>query len=153
MAWITDAALKEAVANSMGQLPAELASRWDTLISEGNTAAYYLILRKLGERGYTVTEINSWAEKEIFNRKIGMLFALQEGGVLSTFSDTFIRSIDRRKELETALIINTSGVFVYPSGDGQETLSGPMDYTGYEFDPAIDFTFNDAMRQRPDTTL
>jgi hypothetical protein len=147
--YISDATLKTAVAESIGQLSAELATRWDGLIAQANIDAYYFILRKLGERGYTKVQIDAWPEAATFNRKIGLLFVLEEGGVLSTFSDTFIRAIDRRKELDTALLSDASGNFVYPSGSGQECIVDKMDYTGYDFNPAVEFTFTQDMREQP----
>jgi len=151
--YCTDLELKTAVAEAMGQLVDELASRWDGIVQRANPDAYYLILRKMAERGYSKVEIDSWVEAKTFNIDIGMLFVLQRGGVLNTFSDTFIRSIDRRKELESAMIIDSSGNFIYPSGAGQEAVTGAMDYTGYDFNPAVEFTFTDAMRQPPGTEI
>jgi len=147
--YISDATLKTAVAESIGQLSDELASRWDGIISRANVDAYYFVLRKLGERGYTKTEIDAWPEAATFNTDIGLLFCLQRGGVLSSFSDTYIRSIDRRKELESALLMDGAGNFVYPSGAGQESIVQAMEWSGYDFNPAVEFTFDDSMREPP----
>lgn len=150
--WITNADLTETVANAIGQISADFDSKWTALISKANTDAYYFTLRKLFERGYSKANIDAWPENATFNRDIGLLFALQRGGVLSTFSDTFIRSIDRRKELDEALLFDSEGTPIFPDASGFECSAGATDWSGgidYEFSPDMDFTFSPSMRNQP----
>lgn len=149
--WVTDADLKSAVANAIGQVSADFDTKWDGIITRANTDAYYFTLRKMLQRGYSKAEVDQWPERTTFNMDIGLLFALQRGGVLSTFSDTFIRSIDRRKELDEAVLYDSDGNVIYPSGAGQESSAGPTDWdsTNDEFSPSMDFTFTPGMRSYP----
>lgn len=150
--WVTDADLTETLANAIGQTTADLAdaTRWAGIITRANTDAYYFILRKCMQRGYTKAEIDSWPERVSFNMDIGLYYALYHGGVLSTFSDTFIRAIDRRKELDEALLFDAAGNPIYPSGAGVESSAGATEWTSEdEFSPNMDFTFTPGMRNYP----
>lgn len=76
MAWITDAQLKAAIA--MRKHHASAASLPDNFLDvapRANASAYARIRGVLARRGFSTTQMDSWAEREQWNEDLGVTFA------------------------------------------------------------------------------
>lgn len=82
MPWVTDNAVLTAVASvhrfgSASSAPAH----WADIVARANGQAYQRIRRVLLERGYAPAGLDTWAEREEFNLRGAMCFALREIGL------------------------------------------------------------------------
>jgi hypothetical protein len=129
MAFITDEQLRERLAGLLKvAADSELIddnSPWQTIIEDSNESAYQEILGRLSDRGFTMAQIESWSRRQEFNIDIGLFWALTKGGGLHAYDDRFIVKLDRREELDSVAILDSSGSALGPSGSGTVGY-GPM---------------------------
>lgn len=131
--WISDADLKSALADMLGKTSASLVGKWTDIVTAANVAAANDIAQRLLARGYSAAQIDAWDYRAVFNRDIGLFWALVKGGGLADYSDVGINKLDRRKELDTLAVLiggavalpavdATTGGFAVGGGDFIDTL-------------------------------
>ena len=101
--------------------PDNLAAYWDNIITDANNSAWEDIREKLGRRGFTETQIDTWDRSEEFNKDIGLYWCLVKGGVGHNYDDRFIRQLDRRAELET-IQVTIAGAVVQPGDEDLDAV-------------------------------
>lgn len=116
--FLTDAALTTALESAMSVAPGTLGSgdsaHWLTIVEQANGSAYQDILGALLQRGLSLTQIDTWHRGIEFQRDLGLFWALVRGAGLHGFDDTYIKPLDRRKELETVALIDAVGAPLVP---------------------------------------
>ena len=112
---LTDAQVRQAVADCIGQTLAELQSKWTNLSSNGNAWAKATIRRSLLARGYSATQVTGWDDYDEFNCDLGIWHTLTRGGAVD---EALINAekLDRRKDLKDC-VVTIDGVFAYPEGE------------------------------------
>lgn len=135
MPFLTDAELLANLADLLRDDPAELSASWSSVISAANAQAQADITAALGAMGYSPAQVQIWDRLRVYNRSIGLWYALTDGSILIDFDPDKIDRLDRRKELSRKSdppFQYTSGGVVYPpaaalTGDpvgGQAVASG-----------------------------
>ena len=100
---ITDAELKNAVANILQVDPSGLPAFWDDLVSKANVAAYQDVYTGLVTRGFSIAQISGWDRMGEFVKDIGLYWSLLRGGALGSYGEGY-KGLDRRKELDTVTV-------------------------------------------------
>ena len=117
MSYLADADALDAVAAKLKSAgAAELladAPYWESIVAQANAAAYQEVLGALLQRGFTKAQADGWDRRVEFQRDLMTYWALVNGGALESFSDLFIRSLDRRKELKEVQVF-VGGAYVNP---------------------------------------
>lgn len=149
--WITDAELKQQVANQLGIADVTLLpTKWSQLITQANLDAFRFIVRKLiGERSYSWDQVNAWWERQSFNMSIAMFFVFAYGRELvdNTVRD---RPLDRRKELDTLMLLDDSMTILNPGGTGLDDVSGGLlDWSQLPVSPSSTFVMEPSMAPGP----
>lgn len=129
MAYITDEVLKQAVADALtARNPGQLPLHWHNAVPAANVRAYNTILRVMLGRGFTLAQVNAWAERETWNRLLGVCAACWN---VSKGDDD--RGEPFRREWEFLLKELTEAVFV---ADGEvvtpTTAAGRISYGVYD---------------------
>ncbi len=129
MFW-TNGQILEAVANTLKKDVGDLESYWEGVVEQAHLAAYQQIVGDLLERGFTKVQVDAWDRGPEFEKHLALFWALTDGGALEGFSDIFIRTLDRRKDLKTVQVF-VSGAYVVPltgaAGPGTVGTGGPSD--------------------------
>ena len=101
MPWLTDAELKDALADLLRQAGggAALPAAWDSVVTAANNDAEADIRSALGALGYSPAQIERWDRRKTFSRSLGLFRLLSDGGILIDFDPKKIEMLDRRKEL------------------------------------------------------
>lgn len=127
--WITDAALKTAIALADAQasssaLPAHLAGA----AASANVAAYNRIRSVLFNRGFTSAQIAAWDEREDWNTRVGVVLAFWSASKGDEDrGEPFRREYESlMEELQDAAII-IGGEMVNPTGAGTRVSYGDYD--------------------------
>lgn len=131
MAWITDAALKTAIAaadaqSSSSALPTHLTNA----AAAANTAAYNRIRSVLFNRGFTAAQIAAWDEREDWNTRVGVVLAfwnVSKGD--EDRGEPFRREYESLMEELKELALIVDGELVQPSGSGTRISTGDFDTT------------------------
>jgi hypothetical protein len=100
--YTTDTAILNACANRLWTDVNRLvkdASQWPSIVAEKNQDAYSLIRSKLMERGFSAAQIDSWDQREVFNRNIAVCMSLR--AAMSVYQD-----ITREKYYEACSYID-----------------------------------------------
>lgn len=116
MPFLTDAAMKQIVADSLKVEIATLPTVWDRIVTGANATAYLDVRGCLLRRGFEATEIDAWDRGAEFQRDLGLYWSLVRGAGLHGYDDRWVGKLDRRKELEDVLV-ETSGAPQAPSFD------------------------------------
>jgi len=114
--FISDSTLNSALQDVL-QKSESLESFWSSIITASNLAAYQHIQEVMAARGFTPAQLVTWDRGAEFERSIGLWWCLTEGGASKDFSDTFIKSLDRRQEV-WKVVFTSAGVIVQPQNDG-----------------------------------
>ena len=130
---ITNAELKQLVADALKKDIADLESYWDGFVAKANAAAATDIASILRGKGYTADQVDAWDQRVTYNEDIGLYHALVKGAALAEYDQTTVDKLDRRKMLENsgAILINGEAV---PPGDtdaGGGASGGVIDDTTY----------------------
>lgn len=112
--FITDTDLKARLASLLSIAPTTLATKWDVIVRDSNRSAYNEIVGVLLGRGFTLSQITSWARGAEFETDIGLFWCAIKGGGLEGYDDKFINRLDRRKELKEVDVV-VAGVFIEPA--------------------------------------
>jgi len=134
--YLSDDALKRALRDRLGlAASAVLPDRWNQVVTDANATGYQDILNHLRARGYTPAQIDGWDSRAVFNRDLGLFWALTNGAGLHGFDDRYINKLDRRAELDSLLIL-VGGVAVDPGDTGAEgqISTGPIKRDSDKFD-------------------
>jgi hypothetical protein len=117
MSYLADADALEGVARALKMESASAlltdAPYWEQLVADANAAAHQEVLGQLLQRGFTKAQADAWDRRVEFQRDLMMYWALTKGGALESFSDLFIRALDRRKDLLSVQVF-IDGDFVNP---------------------------------------
>lgn len=125
MSFISNTELKTELTSVLKQAGADtVGSHWDALVARSNTAAYQEILRRLVPRGYTKAQVDTWVSGAEFQTDIGLFWCLTKNATQSEFPDTFIAKLDRREELDTVALLDSSGVEIPPLTASDEVAWG-----------------------------
>lgn len=136
---ITDAQLKDRLASLLSKNGAALnADKWDVIVSDSNRSAYWDIVSRLMNRGYTKAQVDAWDRLAEYTIDIGLYWCAIKGGGLEGYDDKFISKLDRRKELDEVFVTEAGVEAAIDEGDigvgGQvtdEDLFGqPIDVEG-----------------------
>lgn len=128
--FITTADLKAKVAAFLQQpSPASLSPNWDQVIQDAIDAAYRDIQGALAERGYTVSQINTWEDGASVQRTQALYYALIFGAGLHNMEPWVIDRLDQRKSLETAPVNSASSDPIGPAGSPGIIQVGLLDTT------------------------
>lgn len=118
MAWITEGDFRRVVSSSMGLAsPASLPARYDEQIEACVESAYQFIRAALAGRNFTPAQIESWASKRVYNRRVALCEFYEEVGLPETVNpSTLDRACKAKDELLTIDLIDTTGVIIEPGG-------------------------------------
>lgn len=134
--WVTYDEMLRAVATLRHVNPGDICDPWPEAIREGNQAAADDIAQILMSRGYTAEQVNAWDQRKTYNRDVGLFWTIVKVGALEDFNDTQINKLDRRKELQTLLLL-INGEPVTPgttAGAGAGIRGGRLDTSSWRFD-------------------
>ncbi len=82
MPWITDDALRSAVASAVyGGAAADLPSNWNAIIPWANRSAYYAVRAALLNRGFAADVIDDWEQNAEFNERLGVCMAVKRAAM------------------------------------------------------------------------
>jgi len=130
--FITDAELQQAFADlqalpGVGDLqPRDLS----TIITHGNAAAYGSIVRALVKRGFSKTQVDQWVDGAEFQRDIALYFCILKSNGLNPIPPeqmTTWKALDRRAELATVEVLNSSYALIVPAGTRIVVGGGAID--------------------------
>jgi hypothetical protein len=130
--WITDAVVAADVAGllKLAAGPSALPAYWATVISLTHSQAYQDILAALAARGYAPADVQSWGAGpgQLYERKLALFYAAQEGGGFAGVSDRFINGLDVRKQLETIQLTDANGNAILTTANEPGTVGfGPIE--------------------------
>lgn len=143
--WVTDADIKATVAAAVGVEVADLADKYDLLVSESNESAVNEIVTALSEKGFTWPQIDSWDRVREFNKHLALFWVGSDAGFLTAYSPQWVDRFDRREELAAMKSITINGAIIYPAsktsdGGGTQVTGGELtgsvprrDWTQTEF--------------------
>lgn len=128
MAFVTDAEIKQYLADHLGQSTyGNLETRYDRLITRANTAAYNLILTTLNGRGYTAAQIAAWDQGAEFNLDLACCYLLPS--VKGGDDDGVWRERFCRKDELAEIAVLVSGEVVNPESSQAAVSYGNMSRT------------------------
>lgn len=124
--FITDADLKQAVADTLSKSLTDLPEKWDRIVTRANKDAYNDIISILLGRGYSQSQIDAWDRGESIQTLQGLYWAFVHGAGLHNYDDRWVNKFDQRAYLkDPALLIDDGGV---PSSAGEGVaMSGLLD--------------------------
>ncbi len=119
--YVSDAVLLQDVAHALGLgSAAGLAPHWADTVADANRMAVADLTAALLAKGYTPADVDSWDDRVAYNRRLGLLFALTLGNPLGNYPDTFLATLDARKDLAAAGLIRVAGVARAPAVGASE---------------------------------
>lgn len=132
MAFITDTQLKTLVAAALKKPTADLdaVDYWPVIITECNAAAYNEIVSRLAARGFTTAQIAAWDRGAEFEKRIGLYWALVEGGCLDAFDDKFIERLKTYLDWLDTVAVTNSGELVASKDCNTGAVNTSGDYFG-----------------------
>lgn len=136
--FLSEAKIKQAVADKLSTDVANLASHWDGIIKAAHVSAYNQIVSRLLARGFTLAQVTAWDDGPEYEKDLSVFRALNDGGSLGAFSDTAIKVMDRRAELDKMGSLIIVGVWTRPGNtDPGPGLvgTGSFDTNGATFVP------------------
>ncbi len=137
--WIADGEMRQVIADALKKSVDDLPDYWHRIAVESNRAAADDITQILVGRGYTQGQIDGWDYRQVFNRDLGLFWALTKGGGLADYSDLHIKKLDRREELK-ALTVLIDGNPVTPGAINTFGAAGGMiSEDGFRFSMDTEF--------------
>lgn len=129
---VSDAALKVKLTGVLQRAGLEDGDFWDEIVPDANRAAHDDIRDALAARGYMPEQIAGWDSRTTYQTDIALFWALTKGGCTQNYSDTFIKSLDRREQLKTIPVIVADEVITPDPSDlvpkvGLGKMKGPRD--------------------------
>lgn len=131
--WISDATLKQKVADVLKKDVGDLDPYWDRFVAEANAAATNDIMEILLGKGYTLGQIDAWDSRTTYNIDIALYHALVKGAALADYNQETVDKLDRRKRLEEQAALLINGALVQPGAadTGGGAAGGVIDDTNY----------------------
>lgn len=126
MAWITDEDLLQRLLDRLQKAEMDTEGAWDTIITDANRWAHGEIVSALAGRGYTMSQINAWTQRQDYNVDLAIFWALTNAGTTKSWDQRFIDKLDRRKELMTVKVVGTDGELVVPGGTSNSVKVVPL---------------------------
>lgn len=110
----------------------------DSALQDSLTAAANNVTNILLGRQYTLAQIDAWDSRVEYNVDIALYWAFSRGAIPGNYSDTFIKTFDRRNELkESVFKLVCAGTVVRPGSDGQTTAGATIGYGPIAVDVSI----------------
>jgi hypothetical protein len=129
MPYITDAALKQSLADQLSKASVSLLGVADGTIAECNLRAYQDIISRLAARSFTQSQIDAWDRRAEFNKDLALFWLFTVGSVPHPFAQESIKNFDRRKELEVETFrLLVGGVPVLPGGGSAASAGGSIGF-------------------------
>ncbi len=98
------------------------APNWSGIIQAAQRSAYQDIVGRLIKRGFILAQIVSWDRGAEFELDLTKYWSLVNGGGLSGYDPTFIKMLDRRKELDDVMV-SVNGVYIVPGQTQPGTIN------------------------------
>jgi hypothetical protein len=134
--FITATDLKAAVARYLQQAnPANLNPNWDGIVSDALDQSYRDIQGALGERGYSVAQIQTWAEGAAVQKTQGLYWALVLGAGLHSTEPWTVKQLDQRTSLKTAPVNSINSDPTGPGASPGVIQVGQLTETDADLDP------------------
>lgn len=110
MSFITDTQLQNELAARLKRVGIDITNSayWPTLVTDANLWAYNEIIRRMAMRGFLLTDLTNppnppytgpWLEGTRFNIRLGLWYAISEGGVGDAFKADQLDKLDEREKL------------------------------------------------------
>lgn len=144
--FIADVVLLQAVADTLKKplsalqtLPDGTPSYWPGTVSRANTEAAGEITDRLIRRGWTPAQVSAWDRGIEVQTKIGLYFALRDGGALEGFNPEFINALKRffdpeiRSNVLDNTLLTSGSVWATPKDTPGTVGVGAMDTSGDMF--------------------
>jgi hypothetical protein len=109
MPWITDSELKNSVAAILRTTSSVLPDYWDTTVGESNQEAYDYITAMLADN-YTVAQLNTWAARKTFNRRIALCIIFEKETLPEGANYNLEAACKAREELMTLTLVSDDGL-------------------------------------------
>ena len=131
--YVDSTTLTQAVADILKQSNTSLLEPYYArIIPPAITQAYQDILSALLGRGYTVAQIDTWANAAVINQQQALFWVLTQTGGLGHYDDQQIAKLDHRKNLKELALTDSGGNLILP-GAGASGLPGPVGIPGDTF--------------------
>lgn len=95
---------------------ATLEAYWTRLITRARQTGYADLTEILLGRGYTISQLDSWDNRETYNRHQALFWVYTESPLGLGTEDKEVNKLDRREQLRKATTIMINGVPVSPGG-------------------------------------
>ena len=92
-------ALEAKLVATLQKVGIEPDSYWKPILQDALQTSFMDILHGFLARGYSATQVGGWDYGPAFQTDLGLFWALTKGGATQNYSDTFLRSLDRRAEI------------------------------------------------------
>lgn len=128
MAWITDDELEAALKGALGIDPdAPLPPHFEKVVPWANRQAYYAVRAALIGRGFTADQVDDWEQREEFNERLGVCFAIKRAAMRGEGYDTQAAVEDCKEAVEE---LKTVAVVV----DGEKAVpeNGRVSYGSFD---------------------
>jgi hypothetical protein len=130
MPFITDEAALGVVSDALKlDSPASLAPYWPGIVARANAWAYNEVVDRLLRRGLLIAQVTQWDRGAEVQSDLMLWKALTVGAGLEGFDDKFLKTLDRREELDKAGFF-VAGVWLAPDGTAGQARSGASSDTG-----------------------
>lgn len=116
--WTTDDVILQAVADVLNVAVSALNPRWIGLVNEANAKAYRDIRSIQLSRGFTDTQLQTWAGGATTQKMLALYWAFVLGGGLHPYDDTWVKKWDVRQDLLKGMIEDPSGTVAEPPAGG-----------------------------------
>jgi hypothetical protein len=94
-----------------------------TIINRCTQAAYNQIVSVLVGRGFSLAQINTWNQREDYQRDIALCWALKKMGFERGDEQDWINDFCKSDELATVNLVDDDGGEIEPSGEPEEVFS------------------------------
>lgn len=138
--WLTDFQLQQVLLDQLQKSNASnsatLEPWWEGVVSRANLWAYWEIVGRLAERGFTKSQIDAWDRGQEFQQDLGLWRAISQLAAMQpdTYSAKGLESLDRRKELTGSeredikpVGVTSGGLWQDPAGVPGQVSTGGYD--------------------------
>ena len=119
MAAITNTQLRARLASIMrvstSDTTIDASSPWEQLITDAASSGYEDVVSRLMARGFTKAQVDLWRRLTEFNVDISLYWLFTKGAGLHAYDDKFINKFDRRLELDTVYVVDSSDNPITPT--------------------------------------
>jgi len=115
--WIDTDTVQRRVQRVVSAYQSEIRSEDETTLEEKTLDAYYIIIAKMVERGYTKAQVDTWVQREEFQRDIAACHYLVAIGFQRGDEQDWVDKLCRTDELEDVTLIDSDGAKIEPSDD------------------------------------